>query len=98
MLQSGSVKSSQVKSDKKKKSKESREQEGEREEGEGGRGCLYVCACFCVCFVSVCVCTKVDLGVRCVYMFKEALPPTTPKVNIGFFAPIIIDSSFSFNC
>lgn len=45
-----------------------------------------VCSC-----ERVNVCTKLDLGREedmlcvCVYMFKEALPPT-PQVNVGFFA------------
>lgn len=44
---------------------------------------MFLCVCV---FVSVNVCTKVDLGREedmllcvCVYMFKEALPPTPPS-------------------
>lgn len=88
VLQSGSVKSSQVRQVRQEEEQGEQRAREKREsrEGEGGRGCLYVCACFCarvsVC-VRECVCTKLDFGREedmlcvcvCVYMFKEALPP-----------------------
>lgn len=104
VLQSGSVKSSQVKSDKK-KSKESKESRAERER-EGGRGrqglSVRVRMFLCVC-VRECVCTQGRSGKGgryaavcvCVYMFKEALPPP-PQVNVGFFARNYLSTSFFF--
>lgn len=92
VLQSGSVKSSQVRQE-----EQGEQSEREEGEGEGGRGRqglsvrvrMFLCV-FCE-RERVCVCTKVDLGRReicclCVCVYVQRGPSPTPQVNVGFFA------------
>lgn len=84
--------SSQVKSSQTRRRAGRAERESRGREREAGVVCtcahvsvrMFLCVCVCVCVHK----GRSGMGGRyavCVYMFKEALPPT-PQVNVGFFA------------